>query len=245
MKIETKKIHNGVVRVTTSDERWYIYDDVPYTSATWICSYVPSKELMIWMAKKGYDEAERIKIEAGSKGSRVHKGCEILACGGAVDHNLVLPDSEGVNAEITADEYWAIMTFKDFAETENVIFKKTEHTVRSKELLAAGTLDIDAEINGQNWIIDIKTSSEIHLSHKAQLSFYRHSDEYCNQDYRMGILQVGYKKNKKGWKFTEVEDNYEAFLAARHFWYLENADKKPLQRDFPLTLKIEKQTERK
>ncbi len=74
-----KELHDGTklleMMANEVDEqgkkKYLIKDKDIYTSSTWIASYVPSKELAIWMAKMGWDEAEYIKREAGAKGSRV------------------------------------------------------------------------------------------------------------------------------------------------------------------------------
>ena len=81
------------------------------------------------------------------------------------------------------------------------------------------------------WLIDYKTSKAIYLSHRAQLSSYRHFPG-CEGD-RMAILQVGYKLNRAGFKFTEISDVFHLFLAALEFFKDENADKRPHQFELP------------
>jgi len=154
MKIETKQVLKDCIRVTTTDERWYLKDKDVYTSSTWIASYVPSKELAIWMAKKGWDEAEMVKREAGARGSRVHKGCEILGTGGDVNHNDSFSDGEGDIQEITAEEYEGILSFKSWCDEVKPKFISTEKTVFNKEYMYAGTLDAIVEIDGRTWVID-------------------------------------------------------------------------------------------
>jgi len=234
MKIETKQILKDCVRITTTDERFYIKDGEDYTSSTWISSYVPSKELAIWMAKMGWDEAEMVKREAGAKGSRVHKGCEILGAGGVVHHNDSFSDGEGDIQELTAEEYEGILSFKAWCDEVKPGFISTEKTVFNREYMYAGTLDAIVNIDGIRWLIDYKTSANIYLSHKAQLSSYLHCDD--NKAHKMGILQLGYKKNKRGWKFTEIEDEFDSFLHAMHFWRKANENVKPKQKDYPLKI---------
>ena len=240
MKIEVKKdLDANTIRVTTTDERWYFEGDdpLPYTSSTWISSYVPSKELAIWMAKKGWDEAELIKQESGARGSRVHKGCEVLGFGGEVRHNDVFSDGEGNNAELKVDEYEAIMSFKEWCDYAKPKFIATEKTVFNKEHRYAGTLDAICEIDGKTWIIDYKTSANIYLSHEAQLSSYFHADDVVAD--KMGILQLGVKRNKiKKWKLTEIKDEFAGFLHAKYFWFKANENVKPKQKDYPKILKL-------
>jgi len=235
MKIETKQILKDCIRVTTSDERWYIKDKVDYTSSTWISSYVPSKELTKWMAKMGWDEAEYVKREAGAKGSRVHKGCEVLGSGGIVHHNDSYSDGEGNMAELTTEEYEGILSFKAFCDEVNPKIIATEKTVFNKEHLYAGTLDAIMEIKGKLWLVDYKTSANIWQSHRVQLSSYLHADDVKVD--KMGILQLNVKANKnKKWRFTEIEDEFEGFLHAKYFWHKANANVKPKQKDYPLKI---------
>ena len=244
MKIETKEILKNCIRVTTTDERWYIKDKDTYTSSTWIASYVPSKELAIWMAKMGLDEAELVKRESGAKGSRVHKGCEVLGSGGVFHNNDSYSDGEGDIVELTAQEYEGILSFKAFCDEVKPEIIATEKTVFNKKYMYAGTLDTIMKIKDRYYVVDYKTSANIYLSHKAQISSYLHSDDIRNYFSRtsgkiiegMAILQLGYNKNQKGWKFTEIEDEFDSFLAAKHFWYKANKNVKPKQKDYPLKI---------
>lgn len=240
MKIEYKEFPDAnTVRVTTTDERWYLHPEkkIWVPSSTWIGSYVPSKDLAIWMAKKGYDEAELIKREAGAKGSRVHKGIEILSTGGEVKHNDAFTDGEGEYKELTAEEYAAIISFKEWCEEAKPKFLYSERTVFNLKDNYAGTLDAMVELNGEIYILDYKTSADIYLSHQVQISSYYHADDIIAD--KMAILQLGYKRNKhKKYKFTEVEDCYDLFLSAQKFWATDNKDKKPLQKDFPISIKL-------
>lgn len=241
MKIEYKEIKDAnTIQVTTTDERWYLHPEkkIWIPSSTWICSYVPSKELAIWMAKKGWDEAELIKQEAGSKGSRVHKGIEVLISGGEVKHNDCFTDGNGEFKELTVEEYEAIISFKQWCDEAKPKFLESEKTIFNNYNNYAGTLDCMAEIDGVKYLIDFKTSAEIHPSHKYQISSYFRCDGVTAD--KMAVLQVGYKRNTKKpkFKFTEIEDEFDGFLAAKVFWAKENLNKQPSQKDYPTTIKL-------
>jgi hypothetical protein len=60
----------------------------------------------------------------------------------------------------------------------------------------------------------------------------------AGKDFKLAVLQIGYKRNKAGWKFTEVEDKFHLFLATWGIWANETAGQKPLQRDYPLSLQV-------
>ncbi|MBK7381688.1 MAG: hypothetical protein IPJ03_22370 [Ignavibacteriales bacterium] len=239
MKIEYREIKDAnTIRVTTSDERWYLHPKTKewIPSSTWICAYVPSKELAIWMAKKGWDEAELIKQEAGARGSRTHKAIEILIAGGEIKHNEALTDGDGNYQELSVQEYENIISFNDWAKENKPEFLASEKTVFNEKMKYAGTLDCIAKINGVVYLIDFKTSANIYLSHEVQLSSYLHADDVKAD--KMAILQLGYNKNKKKFKFTEIEDKFSLFQSAYSFWNEANKNVTVKQKDFPLSIQL-------
>lgn len=239
MKIEIKEIlDTNTIRVTTPDERWYLYpeDKTWKPSDSWVSQYVPAKQLAVWMAKKGFDEAEEYKRLRGDKGSITHHATEELARGIEVNHNDVFPDSEDNQREMNTEEWEAVWSFYRWCEEVKPKFLAHEKTVYCPEADTMGTLDHIVEIDNVKWLIDKKISNYIYLSHEVQISSYFHSED-VNTD-KMAILQLGYNKNKKGWKFTEIEDKFDLFLAAKRFWAEENANKQPKQKDYPRSLKL-------
>jgi hypothetical protein len=111
----------------------------------------------------------------------------------------------------------------------------------------AGTLDRIYEIEGRIWIVDLKTSQQVWEEHKLQISAYSHADidfvklgiSQEKWDKRgLAVLQLGYRLNKAGFKFTEIEDKYNLFRMARAIWDNENPEAKPKQKDYPLTIKL-------
>lgn len=245
----------GIVQITTDDERFYIREGKDETtglpihiylpSATWIAGFVPKGiEYYKWLANKGWNEAEAIKADRGKYGTRVHKAIEALLNGEEVriDTELVDPGT-GLFASLTFEEYNAICSFKAWWDDLNRTHKavevlETERTVWNAEIGAAGTLDAMLAIDGETWIVDFKTSQYIWLSHEAQISFYRHSVERNPASVRTAILQLGYKRNKNAYKFTEIEDKFDIFLAAQKFWREEHDGTKPFQKDVPLAVTL-------
>lgn len=239
MEIEYKEILDAkTVRVTTPDERWYLHPETKewFASSTWISSYTPSKELAIWMAKKGWDEAELIKQEAGARGSRTHKALEILIAGGEIKHNEALTDGDGNFNELSVQEYDNIISFNDWVKETKPEFLASEKTVFNKKMKYAGTLDCIVKIDGIVYLIDFKTSANIYLSHQVQISSYLHADDIKAD--KIAILQLGYNKNKKKFKFTELEDKFRLFKSAYDFWEEANKNVTVKQKDYPLTIKL-------
>jgi hypothetical protein len=239
---------NKIVQVTTTGERWYgfletsdsglpTYQYVP--SVTWILNYYPKgAEFTKWVASQGYEEAEKLKTEAGDKGSIVHNACELLMKNGTIKIDELVPDRDGIPRQLTVDEYYCVLTFARWYASAKPVIKGVEMTVRSVKHGYAGTLDILCEIDGKLGIIDLKTSKSIYASHELQVSALKQAfTEQANLPIEwIAILQVGYTRNKDGYKFTLINDDFESFLATRRIWERENGDEKPHQRDYPMEI---------
>jgi len=238
MKYERRIVNKekGIVQVTTEDERFYskIVDGVEIwiPSVTWICGYLPKGVAFYkWLASKGWDESQALMQEAGEKGTAVHKAAEMLLCGKTIRFDTLVDERE-----LTTEEYAGVMSFVDWYNEYKPKPINTEFTVFSPDDRYAGTIDLYCEIDGEKWIIDFKTSSNIWPSHKIQLSAYKHA---FNNNARIGIVQLGYKYNKKKkFKFTEIDDCFKLFNAAYDIWESEMAGISPMQKDYPLELTL-------
>jgi len=242
-EIRTLDSKNKIIQITTVDERWYIkdilddkecvIDKLCVPSVTWICSYYPKGiSFYKWLAQKGWDEAESIKEAAGDKGSKVHIGIDMLIKGETININ-----SKILNEEVTLEEYECLMSFSDW-------FKVTKPEILRHEFVVfgdneAGTVDLECIINDEFWIVDFKTSQNVWVSHKLQVSAYKHIVQKQRvRSYKTGILQLGYKRNKKKYLFTEVEDCYSEFEACRTIWGKETKNIEPKQKDYPIKLSL-------
>lgn len=242
MKIETRKVdtERGIVQITTADERWYLIQkegqpDRFMPSVTWICSYYPKGfGFMKWLAEHGWDEAESVKQAAGDKGSRVHKAISDILKGDKVKIDAKYASNDGSEPqELTAIEYEAIMSFVNWLNETQPEVMAVDYTLVNPKEDYAGTIDMKLRIKGEVWIVDIKTSKDVYPSHELQVSAYKRADSECQ---KIAILQVGYTRNKAKYKFTEIEDQYPLFQAAKAIWAKETAGASPSQKDFPLEL---------
>lgn len=248
MQYEIKEYIDGGVRITTEDERWYRKKDsgAYLPSVTWLAGFYPKGKFFEQYLKTKGDEADVILEEAGDRGSRIHAALEDLLNGEEVSIDKPYHSKlTGEEKDLTADEWEAIISFRDW-------FKVTKPKVISVESEAyydpderfshgyAGTVDLVCEIGGEKWIVDFKTSKDIHDSHKIQLTAYRHA----LGEHKIAILQVGYKRNKKRWKFTEIEPDMDGLDLSYKIWSREVKKKHPLQRSYPLTIKLNENTKR-
>lgn len=247
---------SGVVRITTLNERWYAkqstnletglpeYRFMP--SSTWIAGYYPKGiQFYKWLAEKGWDEAEALKIAAGDKGSKVHHACEDIDMGQEIKIDAkYLNKSTGSEEELTIEELDCIKSYIQFIEDYKPELLANELTGFGE--FYAGTADKIFRINGEIWIVDIKTGQTIWTEQELQISSYSHmaidyrslgitDEEWKNR--KLATLQVGYKRNGKNYKFTEIEDKYELFRGvAYEIWKNENPDASPKEKDYPVIL---------
>lgn len=234
------------------------YTFVP--SSTWIAGYYPKGIAFYkWLAGRGWNEAEAERNAAGDKGSKVHRAIEDLICGNEIKIDAkYINNSTEKEEELSVEEYDAILSFADFFAKVKIKPLFTEKTIWGDEY--GGTLDLIFEAledykdrscelkKGKVYLLDLKTSKFIWPEHRLQLSSYFHgwfgegNEKNVVSDIVTGgslILQVGYTKNKAGWKLTTIADQYDLFLVARQIWANENPDAKPKQKDYPLSVKLE------
>jgi hypothetical protein len=245
-------------RVTTLNERWYSREvqdrktKLPfyhyYPSSTWIASYYPKGiGFMKWLSSKGWDEAQALKEAAGNRGTRVHRATELLDQGEELRFDTPFPDDEGGKVPLTSDEWEAVMAYTKWWEENKPESLAIEATIFNEAENYAGTLDRIMRIKGQIYVVDVKTSQDVWPSHILQLSSYSHADidyqklEITDEEWKnrkLAILQLGYRRNQKRYKFTEVDDQFDLFLAAKQIWAYENKSARPAQRDFPVSLSL-------
>lgn len=257
----------GIVQVTVADERWYMkpsrnqetglpeYKSVP--SVTWIAGCYPKGiGYYKWLANLGWDEAEAVKNAAGDKGTKVHLAIEAIFRGEEVRYDSkFLNKSKDIPEELTDDECKAI---ESFVEWKNLVKPEViawEVTVWSDKYNYAGTVDLICKIGDDYYIVDFKTSKEVHEAHMIQVNMYRKCIEngensvvFDNKqinvsNLKMAILQVGYTKNREKkdgtqtmYKFTEIVRDDEGVDIAKRIWQKEHGDEKPSKRSFPIVL---------
>jgi hypothetical protein len=164
----------------------------------------------------------------------------------------------GMVNPITITNDFTVFNFKDiYAGTVDWIMIVPEDV---KE----GTVTIKRGV----YLPDFKTSPNIYPSHEIQLSAYKHGlpkeviraiintltpeqkkdTEFVRNkklNIKLAILQIGYSKNKNGFKFTEIEDQYPLFLSVKSIWQKECGDVSPRQVDYPKSIILKKEEDNK
>ena len=148
-KIQYKKLE----RVTTAEGRKYVGDDnIPVPSVTTVLDKTSDKTALIaWRKRVGEAEANRVSKESAGLGTKVHDALEKHILGEQVTfgNNMV---------SVMAKDMSELMIKEGFANIDEVW--GTEIGLIAKGLYA-GTTDCIGVHNGEDAIIDFKTSKKI------------------------------------------------------------------------------------
>lgn len=225
-------------------------------SVTWIAHHYPKGiGYMKWLGDHGWDEAQALMREAGDKGSKVHEAISAILNGEEVKiDSKFINKSNGREEELTLEEVDCIKSFVDWRSTlpsfEPLVW---DLTVFSEQHNYAGTIDMIARINGELYLVDFKTSQNIWPSFEMQVSAYREAvingenpimvknenGTEKNLDVsgmKMAVLQIGFQRNRNGYRFVDIEDKFKLFLAAQQIWAHETEGQSPKVKDYPLVL---------
>jgi hypothetical protein len=223
-------------------------EGVFYPSVTTILQYMPKNKFFeSWMKDVGHN-ADLIMRRAGKQGTQVHEAAEKLVLG----EEISWMDDYG-NAKYSQIVWEMILKFADFWRTHKPELISAEDFVWSDEHKYAGTADLVVKMNGEVWLLDIKTSNSVHKSFDLQLASYAKALEESKgvKIQRTGIIWLkaqsrGPSKQKKviqgkGWKLLqidEIEKNFELFKMIYKLYSLENPNTEPIYNSYPTTIKL-------
>jgi len=240
-----KQEHNREFKqITTNDSRFYEDGKKTYPSVTFVLSYYPKgKHFEEWLKRVGY-ASDFIAKKAADEGTLVHNLCEKYLLG----EKVTLMDNGNPKYDI---KVWKMfLRFVEFWETTKAELLETEVFLYSDTLKVAGTCDLVCKINGELWVIDLKTSNQLQTTYDIQAAVYSRCFEECYDQKvdKVGILWLksskrGPKKGSlqgKGWEVYESkrsqEDNLEIFKHVRALFDLENPNLKPISEKWPTTV---------
>ena len=223
-------------------------EGVYYPSVTTILQYMPKNKFFeSWLKDVGHN-ADLIMRKAGQEGTQVHEACEKLVKG----EEISWMDNYG-NAKYSQIVWEMILKFYDFWSTYKPELISTEDFVWSDEHRYAGTADLVVKMDGEIWLLDLKTSNSLHKSYDLQLASYAKALEECKgiKIERTGVLWLkantrsASKKEGvyqgKGWQIKvvdEIDHNFELFKMIYKLYSLENPTTEPIYNSYPTTLKL-------
>ena len=237
-------------QITLTDSRFYQRNkETYYPSVTTVLSYFPKgKFFESWLKDVGAN-ADVIMRRAGNEGTQVHEAIEAYLKGEEI-HWL---DQWG-KTKYSLLVWKMILKFVDFWETYKPTLVESEVHVFSDELKIAGTADLILEIDGELWMVDIKTSNYLHDTYDFQLACYTQGWNECFERpiERMGILWLkastrGESKKKdiiqgKGWQLKEADTPFEEckriFKHLYEIFLIKQPNLKPVTEELPTSIKL-------
>ena len=192
------------------------------------------------MGDKGTAEAERIGKEAMEKGTRVHINCEALLKGlpFMITPELIKNNEDEIKM-LMGFILWYRETNPEVIETEKMLFHPNHP--------AAGASDIICKIDGEWWVIDIKTGNHYN-THQLQLTAYGWlvKDIFGLKDTpKIGVLRLYAWKGKPKYDLKEYEYADSEWTAANILYRWMGASEPSKLPDYPETLSIETDVEAK
>ena len=233
--MESYKLYNGNIELIFDKDK-HIYrvgDKIIYgvTSATGI---LDKPALMYWAVNQAIgfldkalkpglviDELNKPKLLAEAKTIHRKKKDEAADIGTAVHNYLETYIKAKINWEeppdmpVNEQVKKGIIAFVKWAKENKVQFISSERKVYSKEHEYAGTLDMEAIVNGKLAVVDFKTSKGIYPEYFIQTTAYAKAlqEETGNKYKEVWILRIpkdgtdfGYAKN------SNLDFYFESFL---------------------------------
>jgi hypothetical protein len=242
----TVKYDGTEKQITMLDQRFYARNSQYYPSVTYILSFIPKNKIFIdWVKEKGGD-VDQIVAKASEEGKQVHN---------AIEWGVKHPGEEisWLNSDGTAKynlEVWKmILKANDFFKKHNPKVLGSEIHVFSDKYEYAGTIDLILEINGEIWIIDIKTSNTLPKVYHYQTAAYAMAWNECFDKpiMKRGLLwlkagtrkedKLNKKMQGKGWCLVEsnrdLATDFESFNLAYSMFKHEVEFDKPYSEIFP------------
>ena len=211
------------------EERFYPIGDRWVPSVTTILGavYPKSPFLIDWKMQNGKEESKRIMEEAAEEGTLVHETIERLIQGETIKAEEL--SSKGRKC-IQAFLAW----YRKFNPKIISNELRVDYDVRG-EYGYAGTIDLVVEIDGEIWIVDVKTSANVWPEHHLQVTAYMRA--YIStmlQVDRGAILHLG-NKTKQGYSWNEVDfgENINIWNACINMFYALNPNPQPKFIEYP------------
>jgi hypothetical protein len=252
-KRNVKKSYNRILeisedaqQITLPDSRYYRRNGKYYPSVTYVLSYYPKgKFFENWLKQVGF-ASDYIVKKAAEEGTQVHELCEEYLNGAEL--NFL---STTGKPQYNPDVWQMFLRFVEFWEEFKPTLIETEVHLFSDILEIAGTCDLIVEINGEIWLLDLKTSNHLQLTYELQTAVYGQCYEECfgKKIDRYGILWLKSSKRKaakgkmqgKGWEIVEstrtFEENLDIFKTVKRLFDLENPTHSPIFTEFRTSVK--------
>lgn len=194
---------------------FYWKDGKPYVSVTTVLKIIDKPAIRYWFGKEVYlamvidptlnesaalSAPYRTSKKAQNRGTTIHSIVEAYKASGVIIETV--PDHLKGYAE----------AFYSWVKDNKLEIEENEKTVVNEKHQFAGTLDMLVKINGEEYVLDVKTGKDIYPESTLQLSAY---NETLGGTRKMAVLLL--KENGK-YKFETVESEFDAFLHCKALW---------------------------
>ena len=247
--MSTYFIDTNAKQITFTDNRFYSTEDDQFIPSvtTILQAYPKDAHFFQWLKQVG-EEADTIRDEAGRRGSVVHSLTERYDAG----EEIGLLDNGG-NIGYKLSEWNMFEKYVDFRRNHALEVIHSEFNVISPKLGYAGTIDRIIQINGENILLDIKTSNSVYEHYWCQLAAYKKlmQEHYSSINVvdKVAILWLNAKTRTRGkdgqiqgpgWQLLVrdpgMEDyDYELFECTHKLWNAQNGDMQPKLKQYSLT----------
>jgi hypothetical protein len=243
----------GVTRTDGPSGRFYLIDGEPLPSVTHILGCIGKPALINWAANQErtlvidaaadlYEDVSKLPkplprtayittlqarvgktkshqrelAKAGDIGSQVHKLVEWKL-------RVSLGQQAGPEPRVVDDAQWAFMAWEDWAKSVSLKPRFIEQQVFSRVHGYAGTMDLLADVNGDERLIDFKTGKAIYAEAHLQNVAYQVALSEMGHGQPTGGLIVRLPKNQNDPAFevaevAPVDVLFPTFLAVKDVW---------------------------
>lgn len=201
-------------------------------SVSTILDRVKSDSYDAMVNRMGQEAADELMATAAARGTRIHKACELYA------QEVAEPTGINITADLEDGDLPYVEGFDNWWDRYNPTLIATEKFVHSSKYKYAGRLDLIVELDGQRWIIDIKTGVDS-VRHGLQLKMYQQADyEMTGVRARMGVLAldakraVGFRNSRSPYGLMEFKEPWSpalAHIAVFKWWAKKLPIKQPKQ----------------
>jgi len=233
--METYQLYNGEVTLRFNPGRHTYYVNGEWVpGVTGAVGVIDRSAPLMWWAvnqslaylrgviKPGvrYDEVALEHLFREAKTAHRRKSEESVKIGEVV-HQWIEAKIKGRNSSLPFNEQArkGCQAFARWARENRVQFVRSEAKIYSKKYHYAGTLDVEALVNGKLSIIDVKVSNGIYLGMQLQMAAYLQArTEESGNHYPGGryIIRVDKQTGEPeaAHLAAELETDFEAFLGA-------------------------------
>ncbi len=246
-------VNKETKQINFMDKRYYTRYEEYYPSITTILAFYPKgKYFEEWLKDVGHN-ASFIAKRAADEGTQTHSLIERYLNGEEISFL-----DENDKAICSYDVWRMFLRFIEFWTTHKPKLLESEIHLFSDKFKIAGTCDLVIELNGEIWLIDLKTSNNLHNSFDLQVAAYAQCwnemfpDKKIN---RTGILWLKSNKHKpskvekkiqgKNWELyvspRSIKQNWSLFRLIYKIYRLENPKENPYETSFAYVVKKEDQ----